>query len=274
MSQDIQEPTPYRWFSILAITLAYVAIAVPVGAFFLADSFPYVVVKAEDGTAGIIHMLAVQTFSIILTVSTVINAIVVTIRRRVHPATYIAPLRLPLWVGLLFVLELSWIIELATSRGLVTVAEPIISLAIAAASIVTCVMSAKRDERSQRFALASAEVRRTSALPKYAKIRGMRRGLIGTAIVLATVLVAVFVTASVTPTTHTHCQIDGKSYGDGTEYVQVLTTNCGDFALPGGNAAYSSLHVDDIPTYTIVSRGWSFDFPLRRVIVSMMNEKG
>jgi hypothetical protein len=122
--------------------------ALPAAGWEVAQILKTQIPNGEGGINLSILTQSVDVFASILLVSTIINLLIVVVRWRDGPAAYSRPLRLRLWVGILYLLSLAWILNLGFGEPRVGAFEVIVCGAIAAASVGVFVWAVKGDPGS------------------------------------------------------------------------------------------------------------------------------
>jgi hypothetical protein len=263
-------PTISRW----VINLMFPLPLIPVSAWFMAQSFTARIARNDQWTSALVHTLEVDVFAVILAISMLINATIVTVRRPITPLTFLRFGKLPLWVLIVFVLSLVWLVALSASPTDTSAIEQLAGVGVAASSIVTCTYASKQDRDSiilQRLR-RTAMTGRLVSIPPQTRAR-RRKMLLAVVVPIATAALltgAANVTAGeIITVRHTNCSIGGLSeFGDGE--ILVDTTRCGSFAVDGGPRVYDRLsHAMDTSDFTITSRGWTFGLPPRQQAITI-----
>ena len=143
---------PRSRLSDFAFVLLCASPALPVLAWIVAQFLTVRISHASEWTDAWIETLSIDVFAFVFLISTITNLLIVLRRRRDSPLSFTRPLRLPLWVGILYVLSIAWIAYFGLLSIGIDYFEQAVCLAIAAASVVVCVWARKGDEtsRSQR----------------------------------------------------------------------------------------------------------------------------
>lgn len=245
----------------------WLVIAIPFSGWLVAQGITDRIVKGSDWTAAWVDALAADVFAVILALSMVTNALIVTARYKDRPLAYTRLLRLPLWLGILVVLGVGWVVELAWSNGTEpSSVTPATALLIAAASIVVFIFALKRD--------VASSARRTSRKQAIAEARSpqqnkRRRAIrIAVAIGVPALCVATGIVLETVPLHFEHCSVNGwdSEYG-----VLSVYSSCGQFDIASG--VISEADIEMIEDYDFVTHGIGLGIPPRLVVVEMTPSK-
>jgi hypothetical protein len=135
---------------------------------------------------------------------------------------------------------------------------------VAIGSVFVCVSLA--DLRTLRRLEAPPQIR---AIREAGRGARRRRGLRLAALIGVVVVAAGIFIATVPSGTYSGCHAMGGSSVSGG-HIEIDTTNCGDFALQGNDALFTSIDLG--ATYTFTTRGYTF-LPWRPKIVTMTPDR-
>jgi hypothetical protein len=273
------EPPALGRTSRIAIVLAFPALAIPVAGWIIAQGFTGRIPRADDWTGAFIHTLTVDVFAVVLFLSVLLNAIIITARTPNRPASYLRFVRLPLSVLLLVSLGLVWIGELVSSRGETTPLEPFTAFAIAVVSVRTFFYARRRDAASALLKRKRKAARAAYLQTMPPDVLARRRALVWypvsvfVAVVIATGSGA-YTAGSVIPVTHRHCEVSAWGNVDNGP-AQIDTRGCGTFTFGGPHPLRTVDRALDKSAYlTIVSRGWTLGLPPLQTAISIAAGKG
>ena len=241
----------------------WLALAVPIAGWLVAQGMTDRILVNSAFTNAMVDSLAASTFAVILAMSMIANATIVTVRHRDHPASYRRLTRLPLWLLILLGLGTIWVISVARAHGANSWVEPVVALLVAAVSIVVFVFALKRDAVSTAAKRARREALAEAFSPEQKRRR--RRISIAAGVTVAAAFAIGFILLQTVTRQVEHCEVIGK--GQTGASTSLYSTNCGDFDLADGVASYSSIEL--AVYYDLVTRGYAFGIPPRPIIVEM-----
>lgn len=206
---------------LLPPVLAYALVPLPVIGWIAVQGAEERIQRNSEFTGALFHTLSASTFAVILLLSALTNALIVSLRFRDEPRSY----RLTgyvLWQAILLALTLAWVVVAAVNYQFSYV-EMALGVVIAVVSIVVCVFASKRDagsieRRDARRSSRTLEVRRRMRLA----------GILIPSIALLLGIAAAVVVQNV-ETVHRGCSIIGHGTVNGAD--SIYTEECGSFAL-------------------------------------------
>lgn len=238
--------------------LAWFNAAIPIAGWMVAQTLPSRIAIASEGNTALVHSVAASTFAVILLVSAVINAVLITSRTASLPRSYRWG-RLGVWQAVLFVLELGWLTCIVIGTAGYNV-EPFFGVGIAAASCVVFAFARSKDpdaalRRSERVAARTPEATHRIRVAKMAIPVAL--ALIGTLVVAVLALV---------PLTHYGCEVQGSgSVKTGGQSTFTVYTSCGDFVSDVPGSSNESLLYPQVP-FDMTTQGFQLIPPRLRLI--------
>jgi len=243
----------------LAPILAWALVPLSVVGWIAAQSIPQRLSESSTSTGAWVHMLASSSFAVILGVSAVVLAVIVTGRTPDRPRSlgrrYVTAQIVVLALAVL------WLLCILAGDGLQGI-ELIIAALLVPALVVALAFAVLRDPESSERRAVRLQQRRDARSPGAARAIIIARVVIPVAAVLA--IITVILVQQSTVVVHRGCEVGAASVSSG---VEILTANCGDFVLDASAADYEALQNADEDatfsgTFDITSRGYAFSpFP-------------
>ena len=179
------------------------------------------IIRNSDYTGALVHTLSASTFAVILLLSALTNALIVSLRFRDGPHSYRAT-GYVLWQIILIALSIGWVVVVCVNYQS-SYLELVLAVLIALVSIVVCVFASKRDPLS----VERRDARRRARNPEVRQ-RMRRAGILVPSIALALGIVTAVMAQNV-EVVHRGCTIIGQASVNGAD--SIITEECGSFAV-------------------------------------------
>lgn len=240
------------------MALAWLTAAVPVAGWIIAQTLTERIGHVSEFTSALVHQTSASTFAVILAVSAVVNAVIVTRRSPDTPRSYRWG-RLGSWQLLLLLLTLAWLTCVVIGASGFA-AEPFLGAGIAVASCGVFALAAQRDPDASARHAERVAARPPAVARRISAARRVIPWLVGAAIIVP---IAVF---ALVPLHHSDCAVTGSGItSSGTESTHQVFTTCGDFVydpatLPEDELRYSGVPLD------ITTQGFQVFPPALRLV--------
>ncbi len=261
-----QGMTPPRLpiFTRVMLVVMYLSPLGSVAGWILAQGFVDQIVDAENGVIAYVHTLVTSSFAVVLFISSIVNVVITQVRRRNQPDSFARPLRWPFWEVIFLVGQASWLVGIATCRGLPGPIEGLAAAISMVASVVVFIYAVWRDAGSAARARAWSAARQANP--------ARRRGRTMITVAAAAVVVALIAWGAVSlgmaeliETSHVNCSI--HSLNDDREGHIQIDSSCGNFSLAGVTKKFDSINPDR--RYDIVTRGLAGGIPVRAIVLQL-----
>lgn len=235
-------------------TFAWSIATIPVTGWVVAQTLTSRIDHPSGFTGSYVHALAASTFAVILLVSAVINAVVVTMREADGPRSYRWG-RLGAWQVSLLALELAWLTCIVIGDPGYN-AEFIFGIGIAAASCVVFAFATSKDldAASRRFARIAARSPNV--------VRRDRMSKLTISVALGSVASAVLLVLFFVPLPHQDCEVTGTG---ATSSANSVYTSCGDFVYDAAKFSPDALLFSETPL-DITTQGFQVLPPRLRIV--------
>ncbi|MET4706040.1 hypothetical protein [Frigoribacterium sp. UYMn621] len=260
-SQDLR---PFLW----PVIHSWALVLVPIAGWIVAQSLTSRIARNDEYTGALIHTLAASVFAVILGLSAVTNAIIVTLRFRDRPSSFRFR-RFPLGLLILATVAVSWLICLVVGNIAQSV-EFWMAIPLALASVYVFIQILQRDHASTGARRERLAARRDARSPASQRRVSVAKWLVPIGVVV--VLLGIGTVSEIVPMVHVGCQIQEYGNFDGN---YSMMTDCGSFAVQSDAASkraaskafYSSRLV------TITTRGYAFGIPPLGIVTQITSTR-
>ncbi len=250
----------------LAVVLSWLLVPIPIAGWLFAQLFTARIGLPSEFAGAYVHTLATSTFAVLLFLSAVTNALIVSFRSVDRPQSYGSRGYL-LFQTITLALSATWLL-CVTIGAPAQLAETIAGGAIAIVSIAVFVLALWRDEVAREHRRTRLNQRDSLRTPGAIRRAKLGRFIYPSAFGLAAIA-AVIVVQSV-PIVHHGCIIEGTGQVNGS---LDFYTDCGNFAV--NLSKLTSEQIDDFfysrNALDITTRGYTFSGGIVPVAVDIVS---